>query len=53
MKPYGILKYITGGDKWKLTIICMTEIKKNQKKNWWKDTIDYLSRNAIKLRVRK
>lgn len=32
MKPYGILKYITGGDKWKLTTICMTEIKKNQKK---------------------
>ena len=27
--------------------------KKNKKKNWWKDTIDYLSRNAIKLRVRK
>lgn len=22
-------------------------------KNWWKDAIDYLSRNAIKLRVRK
>ena len=48
MKPYGILKYVTGGDKWKLTTICMTEIK-----NWWKDAIDYLSRNAIKLRVRK
>lgn len=30
MKPYGILKYVTGGDKWKLTTICMTEIK-NQK----------------------
>ena len=28
MKPYGILKYVTGGDKWKLTTICMTEIKK-------------------------
>ena len=27
MKPYGILKYVTGGDKWKLTTMCMTEIK--------------------------
>ena len=32
MKPYGILKYVTGGDKCKLTTICMTEIKKIKKK---------------------
>ena len=48
MKPYGILKYVTGGDKWKLTTICMTEIKKLVERY-----DRFLSRNAIKLRVRK
>lgn len=46
MKPYGRIKHVTGGNKWKLDY----HLHKNGKKleNWWEEICGYLPRTTIK-----